>query len=749
MSILVLSVLISVASTYSSPDNRKPIRLLALVPWPDSRHSASFDNGPSLLPAARVAISQINSDYTLLPGYKLELIEGGHEACGLTETNMALLNYVRYACNPPNGTVAVVVGLYCSTSAIVIAEMSLPVILKFSAANSPLFKSNNYSYPNFWRVMTSASIYVHMMISLMDRYNWTKIAIIQDLETKFYTNIGELLAKQLLATPNKTFAFHGGLVGINEKLIESSIKKIQTSNSRIVFVSATGPQVAKLLCVAAKENMIYPKYLWILVDFIVSSIEHEASIVGDCNISTIHSVLENSITSLMEIKSSNRSFPNTLPNAHFLMEYTQGYVDELEKANVTHALKHDMIYAGFIYDQIWAFTLALNSALPLLLRNNISVEDYGFNQPLATHIIEDSLYRVNFEGITGRISFTKYHEVPGCVNIYQITKGKEIQMCSYGNELNATIFSLFDCNLTFSEDLDDDLPIRNMLIPTVALYCLYSVTLCAIILTTAVFLLMYHYRMEPEIKSFSLLINSLIFISCYILCICQIISITLVGFYFSSIDLFSALCNTELLLNYNSVSLISVTLFVQLFRINRIFYNKKLKTLGLVYKNWFLILFALLLLLIPLSIGVIFLGSYLWIQQAVYESVNLKMFVKERIFYCEENTTKVIIFLIISTVCSSTFLVFNIVLASITRSITHKEFRNAKKINVFIFCVTVIQATSIAVIYLIRIANLMLYSQLINYLVALSTTALCQVILFTPKVYSVFRRKNKRVNLIH
>lgn len=740
-SISFYCLLFTACYTLSSEVN-KVIKILALVPWPDNRSNAGWDSGPSLLPAARVAVSQINSHPNILAGYRLELIEAGHEACGLTETNMVLLNYVKYASGPPNNTVAAVVGLYCSTSAAVIAEMSLPIILKFSAANSPIFESNNELYPNFWRVLTSASIYSHMMVSLMERYNWSKIAIIQDLETKFHFEIAQVLAKQLILVPNKTVTYHGGLIGTNDRYIDESIAKVKSSKTRIIFVSATGPQIAKLLCKAAKNEMYYPKFLWIIVDFIISSIIDEAIQVSDCSVEMMHSVLEGSVISYFRIESGNDD-TYTLTSS-FLKSYMSEYLKEVKKANISTLLEHDILYAGFLYDQIWTFSIALNNSLSQFSQNNISVEHYGFNQSLATKIIENSLLEVSFKGITGQIEFTKHREVYGCVDIYQIVNVTEVLSCSYGNvriDLNDS-FEFFDCNLTLPEALDE-LPV-NIKVVHISVTCtLYVASLFTLLLTTAVFSLMCYYQKEPEIKSYSLSINSMIFIACYMLCLCQVISTTILGIHIESANLFSVLCNIELLVNYNSVSLISVALFVQLLRINRIFNNKKMKPLGHMYKNWFLILLALFLAFLPILLGTLLL-SFFPFRRAESEIFNMEVFVQERFFYCEEKKNNVIIFILLMTVFSFIFLVFNIILASNTRSITQKEFRNSKKINCFIVSVTIIQGVSMIIIYLIRSEeSVRIFSQLVNFVVAFSIAVICQVILFMPKVLATLKRKHK------
>ena len=95
------------------------IHYLLLVPWPDvrNRSHAGYDAGPDLLTGARVAVQEINQRTDLLNRYEIKLIEAGHEACGLAETDLGLQNLVNNSINPslPHNVV-VILGLFCSTS---------------------------------------------------------------------------------------------------------------------------------------------------------------------------------------------------------------------------------------------------------------------------------------------------------------------------------------------------------------------------------------------------------------------------------------------------------------------------------------------------------------------------------------------------------------------------------------------------------------------------------------------------------
>uniref|UniRef100_A0A1X7UHA0 Receptor ligand binding region domain-containing protein n=1 Tax=Amphimedon queenslandica TaxID=400682 RepID=A0A1X7UHA0_AMPQE len=147
------------------------INLLALVPWPDDRPHADWDAGPDLLAGARVAIKEINNSTDILPDYRLNLIESGHEACGLPGGNLGVVNLVKYAINPPSnsrrGPVAAVLGLFCSTSTKIIAPFAGRKgidLLQLSGSNSPDFLKDKGLYPHLWRFLESATVHADTVI---------------------------------------------------------------------------------------------------------------------------------------------------------------------------------------------------------------------------------------------------------------------------------------------------------------------------------------------------------------------------------------------------------------------------------------------------------------------------------------------------------------------------------------------------------------------------------------------------------
>uniref|UniRef100_A0A1X7SI06 Receptor ligand binding region domain-containing protein n=1 Tax=Amphimedon queenslandica TaxID=400682 RepID=A0A1X7SI06_AMPQE len=187
----------------------KVIRFLALVQWRDefNRTHSGWDTGPDMLAAGRVAVQEINNRTDILTNYTLEMIEGRHEACGLTEANLGIKELASKGIGREDLGVVAVLGLFCSTSAQHIAPVAGRAgLIQLSAANSPLFSSDLPKFPHLWRTLVSAKAYADMMLSLMRRFGWERVGLVQDLNTLFHSGIAESFVDLINGTKGDTIS---------------------------------------------------------------------------------------------------------------------------------------------------------------------------------------------------------------------------------------------------------------------------------------------------------------------------------------------------------------------------------------------------------------------------------------------------------------------------------------------------------------------------------------------------------------
>ena len=739
----------------SEPSPLKRLPFLSLVPWRDvfGRKHAGWSAGPDLLAAGRVAVKEINTRADILPGYELHMIEGRHEACGLTEANIGISDLAKYGMSPPYRTVIAVLGLFCSTSAKEIAQLAGKAdILQLSAANSPIFDQKKDKYPNLWRVLVSADAYAQMMVKLMKFSQWNSIGVVQDLETIFHSGIAEKFV-YIAPQNNITIKYHSGLVEVNQVFVNKSLDEIKHKGVRIVFISATGPQTALLLCSAANRSMTYPDYLWIITDFLVSSLIGEAEGINGCNKVLLEKALNGSLILYFSLDASDDTvFVNGSGEtyADYKRKYEQEVINTKAQYYDTGDEKGDVLYAGLLYDQVWALGLALNNIYTLNdslvdFIEDISIDNYRLRQFELTKQLEDSLSKISFRGATGTIKFTDDREVETPIDIFQVDLSvdpPELLIGKYYFNNN----SISIANTTLPSDAIRT-EIIKLNIPV--LIVLYTLTFADMILVSVVLIVFIYHRNRPQIKATSPWISTLIFIGCYCLCLVAFVRLLYSGTDMSDL-MYAILCNSQTFLVFNGMSLIFVTIFIKLLRIRKIFKNKSLKYLSCLWSNYSLTTIVLVITIIP-NVFVV-----LWIAiDPLERQVNIIPITTSPLLYMEKHYT--------CGVSNGTvldipllgwygflfgylafFLLVIVILAAQTGNIKHGNFKDTKKVNAFIFLfVLTFSVTSLmlwmftSIIYLRNIAHIVMIVGMLLMVLE------CQVMLFLPKLVT-FARNHKR-----
>ena len=261
-------------SNNSTQDHRVPLYILVLVPFPDERVEAGWDYGLQILPGARIARDFINCNHSeLLPGYRIEVIESNHEACGILETiQETYINLARFAFHQECGPVVAVAGLGCSPSTVIASKLAGhngTDIIQLSSSGSPVFDYNttNTTYPHLWRYVSSAAIYVDTLLALMKEFGWRKVGLVQDLRSVYFNNIAKDFKAKIASQASQFELISSyGLELTNRQLIDAAVQNVKDTGVRIIFVPATYAQSTLLICRAAEEGLVFPKYQWVFLD---------------------------------------------------------------------------------------------------------------------------------------------------------------------------------------------------------------------------------------------------------------------------------------------------------------------------------------------------------------------------------------------------------------------------------------------------------------------------------------------------
>ena len=745
LTVIVYSSLVLDSLVYSVSEDIV-IDLLVLVPWPTTNYSG----GLGTLAGGRIAVEEINNTTGLLPpGYKINIIEGGHDACDATIQSLGLVNLVHFGIHPNNDrNVGAILGLFCSTSTeslSLLAGRDEIDFLQLSSANSPIFNQRIDQYPHLWKFLQSAGIYADMMIYLMVKYDWNRIGIISSEGNTYHNGIANILIK-MVSTNNNTILYFGNLIELESEIEDQVISGLIGAQARVVFITANTLQVVSFLCSAYDKGMVYPNYLWIIPDETLDSLLLQST----CG-NTILKSLEGSImltTNILPkylneitIETSNISFNQYIEKYDIQLEQVKRDYSSLVMKTGTEI--YGLVQrSAMLYDQVWAFSIALSNALPELIEKKST---FKFGESIFTHIMEKHLSNLSFKGASGLVQFNDFRELSTPIDVYQVINGNSTKV---GDRINIDTFNE-KISIVLSDELDDEVliihPVLHWSIITTMALC----TLLLFIMTTVVLFVMLKYRDEHEIKAISPKLSLFIYLGCYILIVIMIIR-TIEGslpFIESKSEVF---CHMSYILETNALNLIFVTLYLKLKRVHKIFNNRKLIRLGWQYTTKAIILQVIIIVSFSNILYIILVASspertLVTIVQTQTTVKSVTVINEYDHCYSTNGISFISIFGWFTLVFYSILAILIVYLASSLTKVPSTDFKNTKHVNILV----VLISTTFAIItnliwFFFTTGEAALYINVMAVISLMLTVLYCQLLLFIPSVITVIKRKCNR-----
>ena len=580
--VLLLLITLSDGRTQQCPGgvDTKPLYLLTLVPFPDNRPGTGWDEGLTAYAGMRVARDEINCRTDLLPGYHIELIVRNIEACSIVDAFDGLNTFLKYSLNDQQ-PIAAVSGLLCSSHTAVVSPImghqGLDLI-QLSAASSSIFETQNSRFPHLWRFLGASTGYTDTILALMTKFEWSRFGIVYDIGSRFFTEIATYLQRQAKKT-EKEVAFS---VGINRNILEqfdSVIQNMKRDQVTILISLLNEELTLELLTRTHRERLLFPKYTWISVEVTLKGLHRQENLteptIKMINESTNGHIHLHTLTEL-----HNKS--TILVSGETYETFNKTFVREFKMVRTEYNLTDGPIvtYASYLYDQLWAFALAVNNSLPVLKSRNLSISNYTIGQETITTIIENELANMSFQGAGGLVKFNTHRGVNTPVEVNWIMNGTE-RFVGQFNPLNPTNFQV---RIAKTDLPEDTLGIEIFVIPLPGSVILCILATAVITLTTGQLALLIFYRNHKAVKATDPYLSLPMFTGCYLLCFSSVGVTTI-----SSFDVYplayTIILNSTIFLAVNGLCLILITLFVKLLRIYRIFVLQERFKLARYWRN--------------------------------------------------------------------------------------------------------------------------------------------------------------------
>ena len=412
--ILVVTCLLSSLPYNDGRSSIKPLYILSLLPYPDPEAQPPWTEGPTLILAAQLAVDLINNSTDILSGYNLELVSGDSGCTDLlNKIELSLFKQLIYS----NENIAGIAGPACSHSTYRLssqtAHREIDTLTVHIAGSQNL--QDRKLYLNSFSTIDSSDVLAEAVLKIMDKRKWEEVFVIHDANREFYTSIFNKLRER---EQNK-ISFYSRVLHASTFYLSSLGVEVGgcEQSHRIIIFLAPPEFVANTLCrfYWEKEEIFFPNYQYIIVSQTVNEVVRNATYQNDthtltCSSDEIQNRLQGAIFIHYRLDPFNFSeaTDSGLSYTQFIDLYTrlvETYNIDLEDGEETI---QPSFWAASYFDAVWSLALALNNSKEEVKnRTGLDLSEYRYGHSNATDIIRNNLLQLDFEGVSGRITFNK------------------------------------------------------------------------------------------------------------------------------------------------------------------------------------------------------------------------------------------------------------------------------------------------------------------------------------------------------
>ena len=721
-----------------------PLYFLVMAPYPDCPpFRPSWEGGPAVVPAAIVAKDLINQRDDILRDYKIELVISD-SGCNI---KMKAVNGLVEKVLHSGRNIVGIIGPGCSEATRVTAPLvtddQLSLIQIAPSATSPDL-TNTTLYPNTFRPIVSALGFIDTYVEFIRLRRYQHVGAIYEarrpFQTTVYTHFRDRVSKEGIKLTSV------GLFGGHDHFPFDDF----LLNVRVIFVFGSSGFARQILCSAYHENISHPNYQFIFsnrkpINFIRNVSANDVM----CNQQQMKEIMKGMIFNDFRLRRRDRIENNTHPGIsfdEFLNSYTQVRDRHLKMLKLTNYSFQTGHHSGY-FDATWALALSLNNSLPRLEKRGLSLSNYTYQMPEITRVIKEELLSLSFEGMRGRVEFSR--ETHDCVNSTIIDMYQVMNLNTQVMNLNTSAPDLVGeynpllqgSPLRFFRDVllkqaDFDL---EYVVPC------YSIGVFVVIAAVLLFvmLIICHvafiiWRQYKTIKASSPRLAHIIFIGCYLAIVGTIL--------YTNTYVFISTKNTKVSLTAHCVALHWVialinplvfgTLCVKTWRVYCIFYK---------YNSWLTeylndkILLMVVLLFFALTVAL----NTLWNTINSWNFEDIQGPNLQAVAVCK--TENQLTWTIVITALQGILIVFVVYLAIATRGVHKEEFKETKSINSLLFCLVLLNGVCLPLSFILRQGTVdywrIVFSYLCFSLWLLGSALLCVVFLILPPLIPLIKDK--------
>ncbi|EEC10249.1 metabotropic GABA-B receptor subtype, putative, partial [Ixodes scapularis] len=393
--------------------------------------------GQGCLPAALMALEDVNKRSDLLIGYKLEIDWRDSQVCALPSDFPGFRDHAR----APNSYGFPYFSSLCMAhSPTRLGRMFSRrphrrlSFFQISYGSSSPALSNRKRFPTFFRTHPSATIHNPTRIKLFQKFEWSRIAIIQEAEEVF-TSTGEDLEI-------KCKEAHIEIVTRQSFLTDptDAVKNLVRQDARIIVGMFYVAAARRVFCEAYKQNVFGKQYVWLLIGWYEDGWYTVQDKGHNCTTEQMKEALEGHFTTeALMLNQGNQETISGMSSQQFLERYELALAEQ-NGMNGYRPEGHQE--APLAYDAIWAIALALNKTINTLKEYSMSIEDFTYTNKKIADEIWSAMDATQFLGVSGFVAFSALGDRMSWTLIEQMIEGSYVKIGYYDIETdNLTIYT--------------------------------------------------------------------------------------------------------------------------------------------------------------------------------------------------------------------------------------------------------------------------------------------------------------------
>ncbi|NP_001308593.1 gamma-aminobutyric acid type B receptor subunit 1 [Tribolium castaneum] len=400
-----------------------------------------WQGGQACMPAANLALEDVNRRKDLLPGYALKLHSNDSECePGLAASVMYNLLY-----NKPQ-KLMLLAG--CSTVCTTVAEAAKMwnLIVLCYGASSPALSDRN-RFPTLFRTHPSATVHNPTRIKLMKKFGWSRVAILQQAEEVFISTVEDL----------ETRCMEANIEIVTRQSFLSdptdAVKNLKRQDARVIVGLFYVVAARRVLCELYKQKLYGKSYTWFFIgwyedNWFEVNLEEENI---ECSLEQMREAAEGHLTTeaLMWNQNLNERTISGMTSEDFRLRLNQVLRKEGYKID-NQRYPEGYQEAPLAYDAVWSVALgifpfflvdfvrfasaAFNKTMDRLHKYGKSLKEFNYNNKEIADDIYSAINSTQFLGISGYVAFSSQGDRIALTQIEQVINGNYVVLGYYDTQ---------------------------------------------------------------------------------------------------------------------------------------------------------------------------------------------------------------------------------------------------------------------------------------------------------------------------